>query len=91
MKSIKMIKKMPHIHCARGPKGCEKCKEWAQKGNDFALIEVFLEGGKVARPMTEIYVGCQRIFGEYDVLRRFDSDEEAKQYAIDHGVEIVFD
>ncbi|TXT64004.1 MAG: hypothetical protein BAJALOKI1v1_630007 [Promethearchaeota archaeon] len=90
MESIKIIKKMPEIHCARGPKWCEKCRE-AIKNIDFCLIKVYLKPGNVARPMTEVYVGCRRIYGEYDVIKRFASKKDAKQYAIDHGIDISFE
>jgi len=81
---------MPYIHCARGPLRCEKCKEFEKKGEDFALIKVYLKSGDIARPMTEIYVGCQRIFGEYNVIKRFANDKEAKQYALKNRIEIIF-
>ncbi len=90
MEFIKLIKRMPYIHCARGPLRCEKCKEFENRSESFALIKVYLKQGDIARPMTEVYVGCQRIFGEYDVLKRFEDDNEAKHYAIKNGIEIIF-
>lgn len=87
---VKIIKKLPKIHCARGPQWCEKCRE-AMKDTSFCLIKVYLEQGDVARPMTEIYVGCRRIYGEYDVVKRFESEKEAKQYAIKNGIDITFE
>jgi hypothetical protein len=91
MDSIKIIKKLPKLHCARGPKGCEKCREFLEEGENFCLIRVFLKGTNVARPLTEIFVGCRRIVGEYEVLKRFDSKDKAKKYAIKHKMEIMFD
>ncbi|MGV9173738.1 MAG: hypothetical protein ACOC44_02665 [Promethearchaeia archaeon] len=91
MDSLVLIKKMPKIHCARGAKGCEKCRVFLEEGESFCLIRVFLESTNVARPVTEIYVGCRRIIGEYEVLKRFDSKDEAKKYAIQHKIEIIFD
>lgn len=90
MDYIKVIKKLPEIHCARSPKGCKKCQE-AFKNKSYRLIRVYLEPGKAARPITDIYVGCRKIMGEYDVIKTFETKEKAKTYAIDHGIEIIFD
>jgi len=90
MDSVKIIKKMPEIHCARGPELCEKCRE-AMKRKSFCLIKVYLKPGNIARPMTEIYVGCRRIIGEYDVIKKFKDKEEAKRYAIKNGIDISFE
>lgn len=81
---------MPEIHCARGPKRCEECRK-ALKNKSFCLIKVYLEPGDITRPITEVYVGCRRIVGEYDVVKKFKTKEDAKKYAINHGIEIVFD
>jgi hypothetical protein len=90
MDYIKVIKKLPEIHCARGPEGCEKCRE-ALKNESYRLIRVYLEPGEQTRPITDIFVGCRKITGEYDVVKSFETKEKAKAYAIDHGIEIIFD
>jgi hypothetical protein len=90
MDYVKIIKKLPEIHCARGPNRCEKCRK-AIKNKSFCLIRVYLEPGRDARPITEIYVGCRRIRGEYDVIKRFESKKKAKKYAIKHGIDISFE
>jgi len=90
MKYIEIIKKMPYIHCARGSKTCAKCKELEKKNKDFALIKVYLKGTEISRPMMEIIVGSQRIFGEYDILKRFKNQSEAKEYTIKNKIEIDY-
>jgi hypothetical protein len=90
MEYIDIIKKMPRIHCARGPEICGKCREY-MKDISFSLVRVYLEPQQEARPITEIYVGCRKIVGEYDILKRFDSDKEAKEYAIKYGTDITFE
>jgi hypothetical protein len=79
------------IHCARGPERCEKCKELEMKGKKFCLLNVFLNAGKIARPMTEIYVGCRRIFGEYDIIKIFKDKEEALTYSRNSNIDIQID
>ena len=87
---ILLIKEMPKIHCARGPRSCQKCQEMKEEGESFCLLKVFLDGGEIARPMTEIIVDNESILSEYDVLDRFKDMTEAKKYAEDNNVEIVY-
>jgi len=85
-----MIKEMPKIHCARGPKGCQKCREMKEEGDSFSLLKVFLDTGEITRPMTEIIVDNESILCEYDVLKRFNDVTEAEKYAEANNVEIVY-
>ena len=87
---ILMIKEMPKIHCARGPRGCQKCQEMIAEGNSFCLLKIFLDAGEIARPMTEIIVDDEPILCEYDVLNRFKDVIEAKKYAEENNIEIVY-
>ena len=89
MNYVEVIKKMPSLHCARGPKRCEKCKELLEEGDKYALIRVYIRPGDIARPMTEIYMGGERVFKEYDVMLWFESKEEARDYAIKNGLGLL--
>jgi len=91
IESIKIIKKLVPIHCARGHKCCDKCKELEAKGKKLCLIEVFLKAGDIARPTTEIYVGCQRIIGEYQILKIFNDKKEVLKYSRDNNIDIQLD
>ena len=87
---ILLIKEMPKIHCARGPRSCQKCQEMKEEGESYCLLKAFLDGGEIARPMTEIIVDNESILSEYDVLNRFKDLIEAKKYAEENDVEIVY-
>jgi len=89
LKHIEIIKKMPHIHCARGPKMCDKCKELQEEGGSYALIKVYLEPVDYASPITEVYIDGKKIFGAYDVIQRFEDINEAKKYAEENNLEIA--
>ncbi|TFG08078.1 MAG: hypothetical protein EU539_03350 [Promethearchaeota archaeon] len=91
MDSVKIIKKMVPIHCARGPKVCEKCKALTLEGKKLCLIKVYLKPSNVTRPITEIYVGCRRIIGEFDILKIFEDNEEALKYSRNNNVDIQLD
>ena len=87
---ILLIKEMPKIHCARGPISCQKCQEMKEEGESFCLLKIFLDGGEIARPMTEVIVDNEPVLCEYDVLERFKDITEAKNYAEENNVEIVY-
>lgn len=81
---------MPRIHCARGPLRCDKCKELEEKGNSYTLIKVFLEPVDHTSPITEIQVNGEKIFGAYNVIQRFEDINEAKKFAKENKIEIIF-
>jgi hypothetical protein len=84
-----MIKKMTVPHCARGPKGCDKCKE-ATKDEKICLLRIYLKAGNIARPMTEIVVNGEKILCEYDVMKIFTDEREANDFAKKNNINIIF-
>ncbi len=80
MRSEFMIKKMSTPHCARGPKLCKKCAE-AEKIQKICLLKIFFEPGKVARPTIGILEDGQQQHVEYDLIKTFKDEIEAKEYA----------
>ena len=90
IKHVEIIKKLPRIHCARGPLRCDECKNLEKKGNSYALIKVFLEPVDHASPITEVQIEGEKVFGAYNVIQRFEEISEAKKYAEDNNVEIVY-
>ena len=82
---------MVPIHCARGPRACEKCKALELEGKKLCLIKVYLKTSNITRPITEIYVGCRRIIGEFDILKTFDDNEAALKYSRNHKADIQLD
>ena len=78
-----IIKKMARLHCARGPKRCEICKEYS-KDKKWALLDIApSENPMAARPMIEIEIDGEMVFLTYDVLKYFDKKKEAIEYAKD--------
>ena len=78
--SEEIIRVMSTPHCARGPKGCEGCRE-AAKIKKICLLRVFFDHGYMARPMIELERDGERSLLEYDVLRIFENKDEALKYA----------
>ncbi|MDF1538984.1 MAG: hypothetical protein P1Q69_08775 [Candidatus Thorarchaeota archaeon] len=83
-----IIRVLSPPHCARGPKGCDKCRE-AAKIKEICLLRIFFDGGMIARPMIEIERDGSKSLHEFDVLRRFETADEALQYASDNNIQDV--
>ncbi|MEM2145061.1 MAG: hypothetical protein QW279_06855 [Candidatus Jordarchaeaceae archaeon] len=78
--SIYVIRKMSIPHCARGPLRCEKCKEM-EKEKKICLLKVNFEAGEVTRPIIEINKNGKKCLCEYDIVKTFENENEAKEYA----------
>ena len=76
------------IHCARGPKGCSKCAE-AFENVYIVLLEVFGDPGDVARPIISVERDGERVFLAFSIVKKFDTQEEALEYANKHGIRDV--
>jgi hypothetical protein len=80
MSSEYMITRMSTPHCARGPKLCNKCAE-AAKVKKICLLEIFFESGQMARPTIQIEKDGEKQYVEYDVVKYFKDEAEARDYA----------
>jgi hypothetical protein len=78
--SIYVIRKMSVPHCARGPLRCEKCRIM-EKEVKICLLKVHFEPGEITRPVIDIYVNGKKKFCEYDLIKTFENEKEAKEYA----------
>ncbi|MHA1724521.1 MAG: hypothetical protein ACTSYC_03715 [Promethearchaeota archaeon] len=88
MDPIKIIKKLILFHCARCAKFCEKCNELAKEGKKFCLIQVYLTPTNQTKPIFEIELDGKKILREFDVVKIFKNNNEARQYSINHSIEI---
>ena len=82
-----VIRKRAQIHCARGPKWCTKCQEMARE-KKYCLIELFPEPGNVARPIDEFTIEGRKQMCEFDIIKVFNSEKEAKEYAEANSIKI---
>ncbi|MHA1961278.1 MAG: hypothetical protein ACW99U_13730 [Candidatus Thorarchaeota archaeon] len=83
--SEEIIRRMTVPHCARGPSRCEKCKEAAQIER-ICLVRVFFDHGGIARPMMEIEREGAKLLLEFDVVRVFEDENEARDYATTNNI-----
>ncbi len=79
-----LIRRMSLPHCKRGPMRCPKCK--AGEGRDaFVLIDIQPpNAGLVQRPVIELTLQGKKLFCEYDVVKVFDEEKEARAFAETH-------
>lgn len=79
------IRSLGVIHCARGPASCAKCKAAAAEPSSPALLDVCPDGD-YTRPVIAVEREGVRQYRAYDVLRRFTSEAEARQFAASHQI-----
>ena len=83
-----IIRRIRLGHCARGPKWCEKCREMDREAP--CLLDVDPPNyGMVARRMIELEFEGESFWREFDVVRTFESEQEARAYAEAHGIQDV--
>jgi hypothetical protein len=85
------VRSLKHMHCARGPARCEKCKEAHDKPAAPKLLDV-CPYGDAARPTIEVARDGKKSFRPFDVLQTFATVEEARAFATKHGLtDVVLD
>jgi len=84
-----VVKKMAKIHCAKGPKNCKKCREYA-KEKRYALLDTNpQENEMAARPLIELEVeGGEKVWVTFDVIAYFESMDEVKEYTTKKDIEV---
>ncbi|MHA1276729.1 MAG: hypothetical protein ACTSQI_15320 [Candidatus Helarchaeota archaeon] len=87
MASENIIRKISIPHCARGPKLCEKCKE-AAKSKKICLLEIFLEPGNIARPTIEVIKNGEPHYYEFEIVKVFSTEQDAKEFAAKNNIDI---
>ena len=86
---MKIVKMLP-FHCAKGPRGCLKCKNLKEEGEKFCLIELFPEPSIAAWPMIGLEIEGEKVNCEFKIVKIFKDDIEAKEYATKNNVDILF-
>ncbi len=80
-----IIRNIPMVHCARGPETCAKCRTVA--GPRLCLLDVAPPGqGMVTRRVIECQIDGVKVWREFDIIRTFADEAEARAYAAEHGI-----
>jgi hypothetical protein len=80
-----IIRRVRLAHCKRGPAVCAKCREMDQAS--ICLLDISPpRPGEIQRRVIRVSLGGEMVWREYDVVRAFISQEEALEYAEEHGI-----
>jgi hypothetical protein len=86
--SCTIIRRIRLAHCKRGPAVCEKCREMDVER--ICLLDICPpDQGLMQRRVIEVEVDGEVTWREFDVIRAFDSEEEARAYAETEGIKDV--
>ena len=81
-----IIRKIRLAHCKRGPSVCAKCREMDVE--KICLLDVSPpDAGELQRRVIQVNVGGEQVWREFDVVRVFESEAEARAYADENGIE----
>ena len=83
-----IIRKIRLAHCKRGPRLCEKCREMDEER--ICLLDISPpDYGLMQRRVIEVEIDGERTWREFDVARAFESAEQARRYAAEHGLDDI--
>ncbi|HEY9068808.1 MAG TPA: hypothetical protein VIV61_01055 [Candidatus Ozemobacteraceae bacterium] len=81
----RIIRLIPMSHCKRGPQACEKCR--AMGGPRICLLNIDLtDPGMVQRRVIELTIEGKRVWREFEIIRTFADEAEARTWAAAHGI-----
>ena len=80
-----IIRKMRLAHCKRGPEVCEECKEMDVE--QICLLDICPpDAGMIQRRVIPVTVDGKEVWREFDIVRMFESEGEAQEYAAANGI-----
>ena len=83
-----IIRRIRLAHCKRGPDRCAKCREMDQE--KICLLQLFSPGTSLAQRRTiQVQDNGEPIWREFEVVKAFDTEAEAREYAVEHGLEDI--
>lgn len=83
-----ILRRIRSAHCKLGPERCTECRV-ADEGR-ICLLEVHPPGGGLAqRRLIPLERDGETVWWEYDVVRSFSGESEARSYAEEHGIDDV--
>ncbi len=80
-----IIRKMQSAHCKRGPAVCEQCREMDVEKPCLLDIDPD-DRGLMQRRVIELVLDGEIVWREYDIVRSFTDEQEAREYAAIHQI-----
>ena len=83
-----VIRKMRLAHCKRGPSLCEKCREMDVE--KLCLLDICPPNmGMMQRRVIEVEYEGEMTWREFDIVKTFETEQQAREYAEQNGIEDV--
>jgi len=80
-----IIRKIQFTHCKKGPANCEMCRK--NNREDICLLKLYPPNtDNVQRRMIQATVDGEEKWWEYEVVRSFTDEREARYFAQQHGI-----
>ena len=79
---------MVPFHCARPKGACKKCAQLAKEGEKYCLVSFQYSAEVMARPMMTIEIDGEDVLCEFDLMKIFKDEIEAREYANEDGLEM---
>ena len=80
-----IIRRIRLAHCKRGPEVCEECREMDEE--KICLLDICPpDQGMRQRRVIEISRDGDSVWREFDIVRAFESEAEAREYAEQNGI-----
>jgi hypothetical protein len=80
-----IIRAIKLAHCKRGPQRCEKCREMDVE--KICLLDIAPDDyGLLQRRMIEVEWEGERTLREFDIVKTFESEDEAREYARENHI-----
>jgi hypothetical protein len=83
-----VIRRIRLAHCKKGPSRCERCRELDEER--ICLLDVCpAEAGMRQRRVIPVVRDGREVWREFEIVRTFQSEAEAVEYAEEHAVDDV--
>jgi hypothetical protein len=83
-----IIRKMRLTHCKRGPSICARCREMDVE--KICLLDIEPPRvGEIQRRVIQVNVGGETVWREFDVVRTFEGQEKAQEYADQNDIDAI--
>jgi hypothetical protein len=83
-----VIRKLRLAHCKRGPDICEECR--AMDVAKLCLLDVCPPRmGEIQRRIIKLQMHGEETWREFDIVRVFESEQEAAHFAAENQIEDV--
>ena len=86
--SDKIVKMVP-FHCARPKGACNKCAQLAEEGEKYCLISFQYSAEEISRPMMTIEINGEEVLCEFELMKIFKDEGEARKYALNNGLDML--